>query len=315
MSVTPGNFTAGMDRARLAHPSAVQHGVVTRRDARTAGLTDRQVDVCVAEGLLLPLHEGVYRHAAHPYTERTRLMAAALASGGVVSHRSAARLHGLRDVPRWRPEVCVRQRHLPRLAGVLVHRTNQLEPVDLTVVDGVPTVAAASALFQLGAVLPVCMVIEAAQDAVLRRLVTDVDLVCVLERLGRRGRGGSAAMREVVATLAPAGLESRLEARLHALLKRTIAQPPVLQHPLTLPDGSSIRLDFAWPRARVTVEADGRIWHSTKSDFERDLVRSRGLASAGWTHYRYGWTDVHERQAAVLAELRAVGAAVAGAAA
>ena len=304
-----------MDRARLARRSATQHGVITRADGRAVGLTDRQFELCVEEGLLVRLHEEAYRHTAHPHTERTRWMAAALAGGGVVSHRSAARLHGLRDVPRWRPEISVHQRHLPLLAGVLVHRTNRLEAVDVTVVDGIPTTVPATTLFHLGAVLPPSMVVRAAQDAVMQRLVSDVDLVCVLERLGRRGRGGTATMRAVVDTLAPAGLESRLEVLLHDLIRRSIAEPPALQHQVSLPDGSSIRLDFAWPRAKVAVEADGRIWHSTKADFERGLVRGRAIANAGWSHFRYGWTDVTQRTATVLAELRALGAALAGAAA
>jgi hypothetical protein len=122
-------------------------------------------------------------------------------------------------------------------------------------------------------------------------------------------------MRKVVDTLAPAALESRLEALLHDLIRRSVAEPPTLQYPVTLPDGSTIRLDFAWPGARVAVEADGRIWHSTKRDFDRDLVRGRAITSAGWTHYRYGWTDVQQRTATVLAELRALGASMAGVAA
>ena len=204
---------------------------------------------------------------------------------------------------------------MPLLAGVLVHRTNKLDAVDMTVVDGIPATVPATTLFHLGAVLPPSMVVQAAQDAVLQRLVTDVDLVCVLERLGRRGRAGTATMRAVVDTLAPAGLESRLEVLLHDLIRRSIAEPPVLQHPVSLPDGSSIRLDFAWPSARLAVEADGRIWHSTKADFERDLVRTRAITNAGWTHYRYGWTDVTQRTPTVLAELRTLRVTLAGAAA
>ncbi|HSH60985.1 MAG TPA: hypothetical protein VK988_15375, partial [Acidimicrobiales bacterium] len=51
------------------------------------------------------------------------------------------------------------------------------------------------------------------------------------------------------------------------------------------------------------VEADGRRWHSTRAEFERDLVRSRAIVSAGWRHYRYGWTDVHQRGMALRAEI------------
>jgi very-short-patch-repair endonuclease len=62
---------------------------------------------------------------------------------------------------------------------------------------------------------------------------------------------------------------------------------------------------------RVAVEADGRRWHATSADFQRDLRRSRGLAALRWHHLRYGWADVHERPAEVVAELRHVFAAAA----
>ena len=45
----------------------------------------------------------------------------------------------------------------------------------------------------------------------------------------------------------------------------------------------------------VAVEADGRRWHATRRDFERDLARHNAVQAAGWRLYRYGWADVHQR--------------------
>ncbi len=60
---------------------------------------------------------------------------------------------------------------------------------------------------------------------------------------------------------------------------------PVLQHEIVLPDGRRFRLDTAWPELRIAAEADGRRWHSTRREFERDLLRSRAITAAGWRHY------------------------------
>ncbi len=67
-------------------------------------------------------------------------MAAVLAggAGAVALHRSAARLWALRDVPRWKPEVTVPGTRLPRRQGVVLHRTDQLEGLDVTVHAGTP---------------------------------------------------------------------------------------------------------------------------------------------------------------------------------
>ena len=63
--------------AAIATPAALQDGVVSRAQLR-ADLSDRQITRALAAGLLVPVHEGVFRHAAVPLTERGRLRAALL---------------------------------------------------------------------------------------------------------------------------------------------------------------------------------------------------------------------------------------------
>lgn len=293
----------------LAVAAARQHGIVTATQARRLGISAREIDRRLRSGLLVPAYAGVYRHAAAAETPESRLVAAVLGSGAraVASHRSAAWLHGLRDTPRSRPEVTVPGRRLPLLGGVIRHRTDTLEAPDVTSVRRIPCTSVARTLLDLGAVVPFEVVELATQDALIRNLATAVDLVCVLERVGGRGRRGTAALRAVVrASLPPEGIESRLELDLLRLVECSFVPPPVVQHEIALPGGGRARLDLAWPELRVAVEADGRRWHSTRRDFERDLTRSRAITAAGWRHYRYGWTDVHQRPAAVRAELETV---------
>lgn len=256
----------------------------------------------------------VSHHAAHPHTRLSDLAAAALAAGpaAVASHRSAARLWGLRDVPRWRPEVMAPGTRLPLLDGVTVHRTNLLDPLDVGEAQGIRTTTLARTLLDLGAVLPAWLVRLAAEDAILRKLVGEIDLLCVLERVGRRGRNGSATLREIVASSIPdEKLESRLELDLLRLVRSTGLPEPVLQHELVCADGRLVRFDMAWPDRKLGVDAHGRLWHVTKADFEHDLRRDNAVAASGWAHYRFGWTDVQQRPGEVRRTLRA---ALAGAA-
>lgn len=289
----------------LARSAASQHGLVVRTAARRLGVTAREIDRRVDDGLLIHLHEGVYQHAAAPLTPKGRMSAAVLAcgAGAVASHRSAAWLHDLRGVPRWRSEITVGRTRLPRHLGMALHRTDQLEPVDVTSVDRIPVTTVARTLLDLGAVVPFEVVELAAQDAMIRDLVSGLDLICVLERVGKRGRRGTAALRAVVrGSLPPEGIESPLELDLLQLIESCPVPPPVLQHEIVIA-GRRYRLDVAWPHRMVIAEADGRRWHSTRQEFERDLQRSRAIVGAGWRHYRYGWADVHQRPMTVRTEL------------
>ena len=295
--------------AALARMAATQHGALSVAQARAAGLTWEHIRIRVRSGLLVPVHRGVYRHAAAPESRRSDLMAAVLAcgQGAVASHRSAGRLWALRGVPRWRPEVTVPGTRCPRVAGVVVHRTDRLDPEDVAAVDGVPVTSLARALLDLGAILPAPVLGTTVEDAAIRGLVAPLELVCALERLGGPGRRGSAALRAVVTAMAPpAALESRLEVALLRLIRESGAPRPVPQLEAVVAGGRRVRFDFAWPDRRLAVEADGRRWHATATDFERDLARHNAVTAAGWRLYRFGWADVHQRRERTLATLSAV---------
>ena len=252
----------------LAGLVACQHGIVSRSQALAEGLTDRQLQHGRSSGLLVPVHEGVFRHVAVPLTWQGRLHAAVLATGpeSVASHRSAARLEGLDGVPRWRPEVTSSDADPTVRRGVTVHRATLLDARDRTTAHGVPVTAIPRTLLDLGAVVPYEVVEHATQDAIIRKLVEPAVLVAVLERVGGRGRRGTAALRSVVRNALPdEKLQSILELKLLALIERLAAEPPELQYELVCADGRRVRLDFAWPARRIAVEADGHKWHSTSA--------------------------------------------------
>ncbi len=301
---------------RLAEVAARQLGLVRRRDIAAIRVSDRELEHLVTLGLLEVVHPGVYRHVAVPLDGRARLLAAIWGAGpvAVASHRSAAWLWELRDVPRWRPEVTVAGRSRRSPTRVTVHRTDRLEAIDITTSDGLPVTTVARTLLDLGAVTDLPVVRQATQDAVIRRLVQPEDLLCVLERVGRRGRRGTAALRAVVEEASlDARLESRLEQELFELVLRCSVPAPVPQYELRCVDGRRVRLDLAWPDAGVAVEADGRRWHATTADFERDRARGNSITASGWSLYRFGWADVRERRAGTSASIHRAFRAVAAA--
>ena len=72
-----------------------QHGVVSLRQMRPIGLTPDTVRTMARRGDVRNVGVGVYRHEAVAPSWLSDLMGAVLWTEGVVSHRSAARLHRL----------------------------------------------------------------------------------------------------------------------------------------------------------------------------------------------------------------------------
>src|SRR5437879_573619 len=74
--------------------AAKRHGVVSRAEALSCGVTVSMIRRRVVGGLWEPLYPGVYRVGAAPASWRQALMAAILAwgPGAVISHRAAAAL-------------------------------------------------------------------------------------------------------------------------------------------------------------------------------------------------------------------------------
>ena len=289
--------------ARLA---AGHNGVLSIRQARDASIADHLIEHQLRTGVLEPVHRGVYRHVAAPPSWHASIAAALAASGdgAATSHRTAARLHGLDGVPRSPIELTVPSRDLPMRRGLLIHRTTRLEPSDLCVVSGLHTTTIPRTLLDLGAVLTYEQVEHTAQDAIIRKLTTEGALAAVLERVGGRGRRGTATLRSVLRHAVPdARLATMLEHKLHELIRRAGFPPPELQHELVCSDGRRVFLDAAWPEWRLTIEGDGHRWLGTSKQLRNDLARSRSIQASGWTHYRYGWTDVTEGAAHTLTEL------------
>ena len=286
--------------ARLA---AERHGMLIRSQALAEGLTVDEARDRREAGLLIAEHRGVYRHAAVPLTWQGRVAGAVLAGGegAVASHRTAARLHGFSGVPRWRPEVTTSATDLPRATGVHFHRTNLLDPLDVCTVDAIPCTRRPRTLLDLGGVLPFELVHPIIEDAVIRKLVTRYELVAVLERVGGRGRRGTATLRATLREQLPANLESELERRLLRLLPPDHGLIP--QYELRCVDGRRVRLDFGDPERRIAVEGNGHRWHGTSKQLRADMARRRSIQASGWVLYEYGWSDVTESAAATKAEL------------
>ena len=240
-------------------------------------------------------------------TSKPWIAAAQLACGpeALLSHRTAAAIHGF-DVRRIQPELVVVGTVLPKVGGVTLHRTDTLDPVDRCRVGALPVTSRARTMLDLGAVVPFEVVHHVVHRACVDKLITERDLLAVLDRVGKRGRRGTAALRAILREELPdERLASMLERDLHMLIRRAGGPAPILQYELVCADGRVVILDFAWPDLRFAIEADGHRWHATPEKLEADNARRRSIRATGWTLDAYGFGDVHDRQAEVIREISA----------
>jgi predicted transcriptional regulator of viral defense system/very-short-patch-repair endonuclease len=285
-------MTAELDR-RLASVAAGQHGLLTRAQALAAGATPSVVDHRVASGRWIGVGRGLYRVAGVPFTWETRLVGACLAGPAVASHRSAAVLWGIGDVRPGRPEVTIPRGHRLQVAGVRVHESRDLGAADPRRLRGIPVTGVERTLIDLGMVCRAQHVEDALFDAIDRHVTTWDRVLWSFARHARKGRDGVGTMRSIIdRNLQRALPQSRLEALVERAIVDRDLPPPVRQHEIRDGRGFIARVDFAYPRLRIAIEADGRAVHARRLAFERDHAKRNRLALAGWTLLVVTWEMV-----------------------
>jgi hypothetical protein len=287
----------------------LREGLVTRGHLQKHGLSNGQIKYLGEQRLLHPVFRGVDALEPPPWTLAKRTLAACLASPGVVvSDMSAAAHWRLRKTPRDVLEVVVKAPRLVRLPGVRVHRTNQLEEVDIAFYsNGLRVTTPARTLFDCAAELDPVTMASVVEDALNRRLSSPGALLDVAARLVGQGRPGAAVFGSVIKErpLERAPAESEAELVLADALVMTGMPLPTPQFPVRI-DGQDMRLDLAIPPDRLDIEVDDPYWHADPLALQRDHARDLLLATDGWIVARVTTDDVHQRlrsTAAALARL------------
>jgi very-short-patch-repair endonuclease len=224
-------------------------------------------------------------------------MAATLAAGGALSHRSAAALWLLR--PSTYVEISAPGRH--RRGAIRAHRL-PLPADEVTEVRGIPVTTVPRTLFDLASVLARHQVERAIEEAEIRGLRDPLSLSDLLARYP--DRRGASIIRAILRDGARV-LRSELEARFAAFLQ-DMGLPAPKWNVSLLVAGRRIECDCVWQKPRAIVELDGRAIHDTAAAFERDRVRDRMLQARGWRLVRVTWRQLHDDPDGVAYDLRAI---------
>ncbi|MBW0109016.1 hypothetical protein I4I84_09830 [Pseudonocardia sp. KRD-182] len=240
---------------------------VLRSQLLAHGYSDDEVRrLCGSRGLV-SVRRGAYvepgderlRRPEDRHALAVRAAVEQLGEGAVVSHASAAVLHGIAlwDVPLSRVHVSREGRSGGRRSAQLHLHVAPLDADEVVTVDGIAVTSAAATVAALARTLPFEHAVVVADDALHRGLVTPASLAAAVGRPGRRC-GTAAALR--VLAFADGRAESPGESRSRVAVALAGLPAPVLQVPLHSADGIALgRVDFWWPEQGVVGEFDGLV--------------------------------------------------------
>jgi hypothetical protein len=258
-----------------------QHGVVSIEQLKRLGYSKDQVRWAARTGWLHSIDRGVYALGHTRLSAHGECFAAVFACGpgAVLSHHSAAWLHGL---ARWSPDpfhVTGPVARRPRLP-VRIHRARRLEDADRRLVEGIPVTVVPRLLLDMAAAIKFAQLEKMVERVEERGLF---DLREVEDLLARTvGHHGHGRLRKAISLYRPSSFtRSGLEKRwLELVLEAGLPQP----HMNYVEQG--FELDCYWPEHRFAVELDLFETHGTRAAFERDRERQEELLLAGITMTR-----------------------------
>lgn len=281
-----------------------QHGVITRLQALTCGLSDDSVTRRArGRGPWQRLLPGVYLTVTGTPTQ-DQLDTAALLYGGpgaTLTGAAALRRHGIRTAPSKTVDVLIPAARERKSAGHVVIRLTTRLPERVCYVGPVqyalPARAVADCARWLGDLSAVRATVGAAVQTGL----------CTIDQLGAELRNGpiqgSAFFRTVLAEVTD-GIRSSSEADMKDLIKRGRLPLPMFNARLYLGDELVAVADAWWPEAGVVVEVDSKEWHLSPKHWEKTMSRHAKMTALGILVLHFSPKQVKNESEQVLATIR-----------
>lgn len=268
-----------------------QAGAISRRQLLDAGLGRQLIKRRIERGRWQQLYRGVYAVFTGPPGRETWLWAAVLRAGdgAVLSHQTAAELHGLIDSPV--DSICVTVPSTRRIIarGLVVHTSGRVgeatqpnrEPPRTTVEETVLDLVQLSRTFDdaCGWLTRACA----------RRRTTEAKLRAALSL--RKKMRWRTEIDDVLAA-AGDGIHSGLEYRYLRDVERSHGLPRSRHQVRVVIDGQVVYRDVYYEEYRAAVELDGRLAHPDEERW-RDSRRDNKSGARGIYTARYGWRDVY----------------------
>lgn len=290
----------------------------TMAQLRDAGLSERKFKTLVASGDLVRVRRGCYTSkeifaegdANPPLNHALRVAAAVRANrrrGGVASHHSAARIHGIELL--YPPGEDVLTITVPAGSKTgrrgdtdLVRHAAELPAGHVTKFRGLAVTTVARTVADIARTSTFMQGVVAADSAMHQQLTLKSEIRAVI-RDCPRWPGIDMARR--VTEFADWVPESPLESCARVVFHTRGLPPPVFQAPLLGRDGKfAARVDFCWPGLGTVAEADGADKYVKRGDFKGHHQRDSRIQAVGWEVVHFLWDDLFADPAGVVARIR-----------
>ncbi|MBV9447864.1 MAG: hypothetical protein JO345_18415 [Streptosporangiaceae bacterium] len=284
-------------------------------DWRAVGITERQLQSLVRQGILVRMRHSVYATAAaleeskaDPAHEHALLVAAAMAATSrdtVASHQSAALMDGIKLLKKPPAGTVALTRPSGRRSGrvgrggIKVH-TGTLPADQITQRFKVPVTTAARTVADLARTSSFMAAVVAADSALHQSKTTKPELDSVLS--GSVRWPGLVQARRVL-DFSDERSESVLESCARVVFDAHGLPPPDLQVELGA-ERFAGRVDFYWREYLTVAEGDGEIKYIKAGRASAQLERDQLLRAAGFRVVHFTWQQLFHEQLLVISWIR-----------
>ena len=286
----------------MATHAEAHDGVISASDAYELGVSRKHIYRWLVQADILRIGRHSLIFPGHPVTWRQNLRAA-LNDGGqgaLVSHRSAAALHGFEGFAREDVEILVARTHRDRSTVGIVHSARRVDLIDRTIVENLPCTSAARTIVDIAGSCTE-RELEAAIDSAVRLGSTSTQFLA--RRLGELRHRARPGVRQLDKLMLDSGGTNRLEREFLRICRRAGLPKPGCQVIHRRGNQTVARVDFDFSPNRLVVEVEGQVAHASPQQRQRDAQRRRELAFMGRLVLSYTFEDVFQRPEVVTNEV------------
>jgi hypothetical protein len=275
-----------------------QGGIIDRSQAKQAGFSDRQIWHRLRAGRWQHVHDGVYATFTGALPRDSRLWAALrrAGEGAMLSHETAAEVHGLIDRPAGQTiHITVPPHRRPvqngSIRGVVIHRSAQSRP-QVPITWKLPRTRIEDTVLDLIEAAPTFQVAYGwIARAVSRQFTTTAMLRAAL---ATRSRARYRERLEVALGESDDGIHSGLELRYARDVERAHGLPSAQRQARREIAGRAHYRDNWYAEYRVCVELDGPAFHRDEQVWKDKRRDNLNLARDGAETFRFGPVEVTE---------------------
>lgn len=281
-------------------------GLFSVQEAVALGMPKTTLQRRIQQGIFVRVGRGMIALPGTATRSDLAMRAALRLLNGVVSHQSAARIHGFGAIPDSPPSITVSHRSSHSFPDVVVHQSTDLLEEHVEEIDRLRVTTAARTLVDLAKILGPKRLERVIENALVTGKVEVEEFVDLVTALSRKGKRGMKNLHAIISEslLGTAVSDTVLERAFFRLIRNAGLPLPSRQFNAPWLKRLNGRVDFAYVDLKIVIEADSRRWHLLFDAFEVDKIRDNAAQIAGWIVIRISWRMIKDEPEEVVRTIR-----------